>query len=85
MQHPHLWTAHADDVRELCEANLLDDLLCRYNSALSCPKADCCACLDQHHIAALGIRAKLCSVSPDKMKTQQELQSETNSTPVSHL
>ena len=84
MQHPHPWTAHADDFRDSCKANLLDDL-CRYNSALSCPRADCCACLDQHNIAALGIRAKLCSVPPDKNKTQQELQSETNSTPVSHL
>ena len=67
MQHPHPWTAHADDVRDLCEADLLDDLLCRYNSALLRPRADCCACLDQHHIAALGIRThKLCSAPHDK-------------------
>ena len=37
------------------------------------------------HLGALGIRAKLCSVPRDKMETQQELQSETNSAPVSHL
>jgi len=67
VQHPHPWTAHADDVRDSCEANLLDNLLCRYNSTLPCLRAVHCACLDQHHIAALGIRCHIfCSVPPDK-------------------